>query len=86
MSWYSTEGLGTLYTNSLSLICPFLVSKAHRELRIHKGVFESLSTLHTKRWKCINANMAISTFPRCVYDTLVCYCSFTLVIMPCLIV
>ena len=28
---------------------PFFVSKAHRELRIHKGVFESFSTLHTKR-------------------------------------
>ena len=86
MPWYSTEGLGTLYTNTLSLIRPFFVSKAHRELRIQKGVFESFSTLHTKRWKCINATMAIIIFSRFVYDTLVCYCSFTLVIMPCLIV
>ena len=30
--------------------------------------------------------MGISIFPRCVYDTFVCYCSFTLVIIPCLIV
>ena len=55
MSWYSTEGLGTLYTNTLSLTRPFLSAKAHRELRIHKGVFESFSTLHgnalTQIWR-----------------------------------
>ena len=34
----------------------FFSAKEHKELRIHKGVFESFSSLHTKRWKCINAN------------------------------
>ena len=56
MPWYSIEGLGTLYTNTLSLTRPFFSAKEHKELRIHKGVFESFSSLHTKRWKCINAN------------------------------